>query len=94
MLSKTNSMKETIESRERVGNGPDLSPSGSPAAPDYETRRQVAHRLGVSERTIGNMMRARRIPFIRLTPKLIRFPRAEVDSYLAAHYRVNSSTEV
>src|SRR5438094_7834403 len=36
-----------------------------PAEPDYETKSQVARRLNVSKRTIDNLMRQRRLPYIR-----------------------------
>jgi len=60
------------------------------AAPDYETKSQVARRLNVSKRTMDNLMRQRRLPFIKLTSKLVRFPRADVDAYLAPNYRVKA----
>jgi len=59
-------------------------------APDYETKSQVARRLNVSKRTIDNLMKQRRLPFIKLTSKLVRFPRADVDAYLAQHFRINA----
>jgi excisionase family DNA binding protein len=60
------------------------------AAPDYETKSQVARRLNVSQRTIDNLMRQRRLPFIKLTSKIVRFPKAEVDAYLARNFRVQA----
>jgi len=62
-----------------------------PALPDYETKSQVARRLNVSLRTIDNLMRQRRLPFIKLTSKVVRFPRAEVDAYLAQNFRFNAN---
>ena len=59
-------------------------------APDYETKSQVARRLSVSRRTIDNLMRQRRLPFIKLTSKIVRFPKAEVDAYLAQNFRINA----
>jgi excisionase family DNA binding protein len=61
-----------------------------PAAPDYETKSQVAQRLNVSKRTIDNLMRQRRLPFIKLTSKIVRFPKADVDAYLARNFRVRA----
>ena len=61
-----------------------------PAAPDYETKSQVARRLNVSKRTIDNLMRQRRLPFIKLTSKLVRFPKTDVDAYLAQNFRVKA----
>ncbi|MGD0614369.1 MAG: helix-turn-helix domain-containing protein [Verrucomicrobiota bacterium] len=61
-----------------------------PGSPDYETKAQVARRLNVCVRTIDNMMKQRRLPFIRLTSKIVRFPRAEVDAYLARNFRIKA----
>jgi excisionase family DNA binding protein len=63
------------------------------ASPDYETKDEVARRLSVSKRTIDNLMRQRRLPFIKLTSKIVRFPKSEVDAYLARHFRVNACRE-
>ncbi len=61
------------------------------ASPDYETKSQVARRLNVSLRTIDNLMRQRRLPFIKLTSKIVRFPKAEVDAYLAQNFRFKAN---
>ena len=58
--------------------------------PDYETKSQVARRLNVSKRTIDNLMKQRRLPFIKLTSKLVRFPKAEVDAFLTQNFRVRA----
>ncbi len=63
------------------------------ALPDYETKSQVARRLNVSRRTIDNLMRQRRLPFIKLTPRIVRFPKAEVDTFLARNFRVNGFSQ-
>ena len=68
----------------------DAEPLGFFTTPDYETKSQVARRLNVSRRTIDNLMRQRRLPFIKLTSKIVRFPKAEVDAYLAQHFRINA----
>jgi excisionase family DNA binding protein len=68
----------------------DAEPSGFFTTPEYETKSQVARRLNVSRRTIDNLMRQRRLPFIKLTSKIVRFPKAEVDAYLAQHFRINA----
>ena len=70
-----------------------LEQKESPASPDYETKAQVARRLNVCVRTIDNMMKQRRLPFIKLTSKLVRFPKAEVDAYLARHFQINASSQ-
>jgi hypothetical protein len=37
------------------------------AESEYETKAQIARRLGVCERTVDNLMRQRRLPFVRLS---------------------------
>ncbi len=49
---------------------------------EYEDKRQLAARLGVSVRTIDNLL-ARGLPHVKLTRKLTRFPRVAVDEWLA-----------
>ncbi len=56
--------------------------AGQPPAPEYENKRQLAARLGVSVRTIDNLL-VRGLPHLKLTRKLVRFPRAAVDEWLA-----------
>jgi excisionase family DNA binding protein len=65
-------------------------PNQIAASPDYETKSQVARRLNVSRRTIDNLMRRRRLPFIKLTSKIVRFPKAEVDAYLTRQFQINA----
>ena len=52
------------------------------AQSEYENKRQLAVRLGVSVRTIDNLL-VRGLPHLKLTRKLVRFPRAAVDEWLA-----------
>ena len=66
-------------------------PNQITAAPDYETKSQVARRLNVSRRTIDNLMKQRRLPFIKLTSKIVRFPKAEVDAYLAQNFQFKAN---
>ena len=47
--------------------------------PDYLTKAQVAQVLGVSRRTVDNLMRRRQIPYVKLSARLVRFPRSEVE---------------
>ena len=49
---------------------------------DYESKKEPAARLGVSVRTIDNLL-TRGLPHIKLTRKLTRFPRIAVDAWLA-----------
>ncbi len=59
---------------------------------EYLNKRQMAAWLGVSVRTIDNLLRARKIPFVRLSARLVRFPRSEVDAHFARNARVNPRT--
>jgi excisionase family DNA binding protein len=65
-------------------------PNPIAALPDYETKSQVARRLNVSSRTIDNLMQQRRLPFIKITSKIVRFPKAEVDAYLTRQFQINA----
>ena len=49
---------------------------------EYDDKRQLAARLGVSVRTIDNLL-VRGLPHLKLTRKLTRFPRTAVDAWLA-----------
>ncbi len=59
--------------------------ASQPPAPDYENKQQLAARLGVCVRTIDNLL-AHGLPHLKLTRKLIRFPRAAVDQWLAERH--------
>jgi excisionase family DNA binding protein len=59
-----------------------IDETGQPNEPEFETKRQLAARLGVSVRTIDNLL-ARGLPHVKLTRKLRRFPRVAVNGWLA-----------
>lgn len=80
-------MKRTSLPQPETGVGLDNSPDC------YLTKQQVARHLNVSTRTIDSLMRARRIGFLRITRKLVRFRRNDVDDYLARNFRVNAVGE-
>ena len=56
--------------------------TGQMIEPEYESKQQLADRLGVSTRTIDNLM-LRGLPYLALTAKLRRFPRRVVDEWLS-----------
>ena len=66
------------------------SGAGLADTPDYETKSQVARRLSVSKRTIDNLMRQRRLPFVKLSSKIVRFPKAEVDDYIRRNLTIHA----
>ena len=47
--------------------------------PDFLTKTQVAELIGVSTRTIDNLMRRGQLPYLKLSARLVRFPRSEVE---------------
>ena len=55
---------------------------------EYVNKREVAAMLGVSRRTIDNLMRAGRIPFFKLSRKLVRFHREDLNDYLRKTCRI------
>ncbi len=63
---------------ETGGTGP---VGGNSNPKDYESKKELAARLGVSIRTVDNLL-ARGLPHVKLTRKLLRFPRAVVDGWL------------
>ena len=46
--------------------------------PELLTKPEAACLLGVSTRSIDNMMRQKRISYVKLTSKIVRFPRREM----------------
>lgn len=56
--------------------------TGESPKPEYETRKQLAQRIGCSTRTIDNLQLAG-LPYLKLGGKLCRFPRGSVDAWLA-----------
>jgi len=65
--------------------------TGLDPEPDaYLTKRQLAQRLNVSPRTVDNLIARRALPFVRLSGKLIRFPRAAVDEHLLRHFTIHA----
>ena len=46
--------------------------------------------MNVSKRTIDNLIKQRRLPFIKLTSKIVRFPKADVDAFLARNFYVRA----
>lgn len=58
--------------------------------PELLTKAETAQLLGVSVRTIDNMMRERRISFVKLTPKMVRFPRREILRHVLENLTVHA----
>lgn len=58
--------------------------------PELMTKIQAAHLLGVSTRTVDNMMRQRRISFVKLTSKMVRFPRKEILQHIRENLTVHA----
>ncbi len=67
--------------------------SGLREQPDYQNKKQLAAHLGVSSRTVDNLM-VRGLPYLKLTHKLSRFPRPAVDDWLVQQQIRRSSEEL
>ena len=64
--------------------------SAAQIEPELLTKAEAAHLLGVSIRTIDNMMRQRRISFVKLTEKMVRFPRREILLHIRENLTVHA----
>ena len=50
------------------------------------TRAQAAELLTVSEDTIDRLVKSGKLPAYKISPKITRFDRADVEEYLASRY--------
>lgn len=62
----------------------------APIEPELLTKAEAAQLLGVSVRSVDNMMRQRRISFVKLTAKMVRFPRREILRHIHEHLTVHA----
>jgi len=66
-----------------MGLKPNINITEGPARlPDYFNKQQLAAELGVSVRTVDNLL-LRGLPHLKLTRKLTRFSRIAVEAWLA-----------
>jgi excisionase family DNA binding protein len=65
-------------------------PAASRIEPELLTKSEAARLLGISTRSIDNMMRQRRISFVKLTSKMVRFPRREILQHVREHLTVHA----
>jgi excisionase family DNA binding protein len=71
------------------------NPAPSSAAeiePELLTKAEAAQLLGVSIRSIDNMMRQKRISYVKLTAKMVRFPRREILEHIHEHLTIHAHT--
>lgn len=64
--------------------------SAAQIEPELLTKAEAAQLLGVSIRSIDNMMRQHRISFVKLTAKMVRFPRREILQHIREHLTVHA----
>ncbi len=64
--------------------------SAAQIQPELLTKSEAAQLLGVSIRTVDNMMRQRRISFVKLTAKMVRFPRREILQHIRENLTVHA----
>ncbi len=60
--------------------------------PELLTKAEAAQLLGCSPRSIDNLMRQRRISFVKLTAKMVRFPRREILQNIRENLTVHAQT--
>jgi len=60
---------------------------------EFLTKRDVAVLLCASLRSVDSLMQQRKLPYYRISRRMIRFRRADVLNYLAANYRINARGE-
>ncbi len=53
----------------------------------------TAQLLGISVRTLDGLMKARKVPYLRVSRKIIRFVRADVIAYLRDRCAVRANGE-
>jgi excisionase family DNA binding protein len=64
--------------------------SAAQIAPELLTKFQVAELLGISTRSVDNMMKQRRISFVRLSARMVRFPRREILQHVHEHLTIHA----
>ena len=64
--------------------------SAAQIEPELLTKAQTAQLLGVSTRTVDNLMRTHRISYVRLTAKMVRFPRAEILQHVRENLTIHA----
>lgn len=60
--------------------------------PELLTKAEAAQLLGCSPRSIDNLMRQRRISFVKLTAKMVRFPRREILQNIRENLTIHAQT--
>ncbi len=64
--------------------------SAAQIEPELLTKAETAQLLGVSIRSVDNMMRQKRISYIKLTAKMVRFPRREILRHIRENLTVHA----
>ena len=66
--------------------------SATQIEPELLTKAETAQLLGVSIRSVDNMMREKRISYVKLTSKMVRFPRREILRHIREHLTVHAQS--
>ncbi len=64
--------------------------SAAQIEPELLTKAETAQLLGVSIRSVDNMIRQNRISYIKLTAKMVRFPRREILRHIRENLTVHA----
>ena len=68
-------------------------PSALPVLPDLLDKCGVAQLLHVTPRTVENLMQAGKLPYIRITQKIVRFEKSVVLAHLRDRFSVRARGE-
>jgi len=73
-------------------NSPDTAPVGAPP-PDSELldKPATARLLGISIRTLDGLMAARKVPYLKIGRKIVRFHRQDVIAHLRERFQVGAN---
>lgn len=83
-MIRRNEVCETCKSF-ATGNGANTAASGQSVGRHLLSKQELALALGVCPRTIDNWMAQKRIPFLRLSARLIKFDLERVKAALARY---------
>jgi hypothetical protein len=59
-----------------------------PGLPELITKKQFAERIQVCARSVDQLLADRKIPYLRITGRLIRIPWPEALTHLNRNYRI------
>jgi excisionase family DNA binding protein len=83
-MRKPSGRRRTIHPFEKMT----TSEQSTQAASEFITKDEVASLIQVSNRTVSELMAAKKLPYYRFNARLIRFKKQDVLEYLERNFRV------